>query len=387
MTRHTSTASTRTRTIDQLLTVAMTAVIIAIIACSGDQPPPTHRPQTEDRSPMQTIEAMAVEIAALQTKAAEPTETTGDDGRRPTKEPSTAVAPATATATETPEPTATLPPPPRHRPSDNICRRSPRIQYALMDKFRLSSCSIITVDELFRLDRDFAATLNESPRQGDFAGMTNLKELRITVEIPEGETGTIPEQLFHGMTKLENLVLISKGMLTISSNAVHNLPELESLSIYGSGNLTINNGFISKVPNLKELKITMGGGSSLDNQILKNINRVTMLEVGATSVRADAFMNLPALETLSIGAQRVTLKDDSFSKNPKLQSIEISASTSGHRTAFAKLEKLNYLSLNNRSDSSRKPEIILSPKSPLMKAILNGQSSPKGYIVIPPGGE
>lgn len=73
--------------------------------------------------------------------------------------------------------------------------------------------------------------------------------------------------------------------------------------------------------------------------------------------------------------------------NPKLQSIEISASTSGHRTAFAKLEKLYYLSFNNRSDSSRKPEIILSPKSPLMKAILNGQKSPDGYIVIPLGGE
>ncbi len=388
MTRYTSTPSKRIRTIVQLLTVAMTAtLIVSITACQGEQTPPTHRPQSEDRSPIQTMEAMAAEIAALQTKAAEPTETTEDDGRRPTKEPSTAVAPATATATATPDPTATMPPPPRHRPSDNICHRSPRIQYALMDKFGLRSCSIITVDELFRLDRDFAATLNESPRQGDFAGMTNLRQLRITVEIPEGETGTIPEQLFHGMTKLENLVLISRGELTISSNAVHNLPELKSLSIYGSGNLPISKGVISKVPNLKELKIMMGGGSSLDNQILKNISSVTMLEVGATSVRADAFMNLPALETLNISAQRVTLNDDSFSKNPKLQSIEISASTSGHRTAFAKLEKLNYLSFNNRSDSSRKPEIILSPKSPLMKAILNGQKSPKGYIVIPPGGE
>ena len=69
MTRYQSTPSNGTRIMVQLLIVAMTAaVIVAITACSGEQPPPTHRPQTEHRSPNQTIEAMAAEMAALQTR-------------------------------------------------------------------------------------------------------------------------------------------------------------------------------------------------------------------------------------------------------------------------------------------------------------------------------
>ena len=60
MNRHMSTPSKRTPTVVQLLMVAMTAAaIVAITACSEDRPPPTHRPQTVDPSPMQTIEAMA----------------------------------------------------------------------------------------------------------------------------------------------------------------------------------------------------------------------------------------------------------------------------------------------------------------------------------------
>ena len=88
MTRYQSTPSKRIRTTVRLLMVAMTAaVIVAIIACSGEQPPPTHRPQTENRSPIQTIEALAAEIAALQTKAAQPGETAEDDREEPGEPP------------------------------------------------------------------------------------------------------------------------------------------------------------------------------------------------------------------------------------------------------------------------------------------------------------
>ena len=236
MTRYQSTASKRTRTTVQLLIVAMTAaVIVAITACSGEQPPPTATPQATDERPAQTMEAMAQEIAVLQTKAAVPRETAAADQSQPTENPATAVPPAT----ETPEPTATLLPPQKYNPSDNICRRSPGIQNALIRKLQTSNCRIITIDELFRLNTELTATLNESPRQGDFAGITNLRQLTIRVEIPEGETGTVPDQLFHGMTKLEQLKLSSSGKVTISSSAVHNLPKLKSITIASSGNLTI----------------------------------------------------------------------------------------------------------------------------------------------------
>ena len=418
MIRYQSTASKRTRTIVQLLIAAMTAtVIIAVTACSGEQPPPTHRPQTVDRSPAQTMQAMASEMAALQTQAAQPRETTATDQPRPTEIPTTAVPPAT----ETPEPTATLPPPQKYSPSDNICRRSPGIQNALIRTLQMSSCRIITNDELFRLNTEFTAIFNESPRQGDFAGITNLRQLTIRVEIPEGETGAIPDQIFHGMTKLEHLDLRSNGKLTISSNAVHNLPKLKSITIRSSGSLTIEKDFASEVPMLTELSIETGPNSHMKEHALNNLNRITELTIywkGGNSetpsrstigafgylprlknleitsgdynrinIQPHTFRNLADLKELKVTSGRFRMAEDTFSTNPKLQTVEISGTTSGHKTALSKLEKLEHLTFYNSSDSSRKPEIILSPKSPLMKAILNGQTSPQGYIVIPPGGE
>lgn len=95
MTRYQSAPSRRTGTIVRLLIVAMaTDVIVAITACSGEQLPPTPRPQRVDPGPMGTIEAMALQIAALQTQAAEPGDTGAGDQPRLTEEPATAVAPA-----------------------------------------------------------------------------------------------------------------------------------------------------------------------------------------------------------------------------------------------------------------------------------------------------
>ena len=48
------------------------------------------------------------------------------------------------------------------------------------------------------------------------------------------------------------------------------------------------------------------------------------------------------------------------------------------------MERLETLSI---STDGEKPEVILSPKSPLMRDIINQEQSPNGYTVIPPGGE
>ena len=363
MTRYRSTASKRTRTPVQLLIVAMAAaVIIAATACSQDEPLPTLSFQSTDRTAEQTIEAMPSVIAALQTQAAQPRETAAD-------QPQPTEIPATAAATETPEPTATLPPPQKYRSSDNICRRSPGVQNALIKTLQMSSCRIITIDELFRLNTAFAAALNESPRQGDFAGMTNLRRLTISVEIPEGETGSIPDQLFHGMTNLEQLELRSSGKLTINSNAVHNLPKLKSITIGSSGSLTIEKDFVSEVPKLTEMRISAGENSQLKEHALNNLNRITeltiqweggnsetpsrstigqfgylprlnRLDIISSNLRPHTFQNLPELREVNVTTGHFRMAEDTFSKNPKLERVEITGTTSGHKTAFSKLEKL-----------------------------------------------
>lgn len=409
-----------------LAIVLATAITAAITACATEQPPPTHHPQTEglrliqtiepietETTALQTVAAMRSEINALQTKAAEP------EGARRTEQPKSTTATVTTVApvTSTPEPTATLPPPPRYSPSDNICRRSPGVQNALINKLQMSSCRIITVDELFRLDSEFSASFNESPRRGDFAGMTNLRRLTISLNIPEGEQGVIPDQLLHGLAKLETLTLELRGRLTVSPNAVHNLPKLKSITVRSSGNLSLERDFVSGVPKLMEIEIQFGPNSHLKEHALNNLDRITELTVrwdGSSndtpsrntvgqfgylnklktleiqhgpSIPPHIFQNLPELQEIQVSTRHLRMSEDTFSNNPRLERVEINGPTSGHKTAFSSLEKLEHLRMSNSYSSERKPEIILSPKSPLMKAILNGQKSPDGYIVIPPGGE
>ena len=230
MTRYQPTPSKRTRNIAQLLTVAMSvAVIAAITACSGDQPPPTHRPQRVDPGPMATIEAMALQMAALQTQAAEPGDTGAGDQPQPTEEPATAVTPATQTpdptATEEPTPTILAIPTPG---GEGICGRSPTVQEAILLTLRTSSCRYVTTDELYRIQcfRNLKGNCTtpkwswseEGPKQGDFAGLVNLQKLTITGDF------TLQEGTFAGSV-IENLSLnvnaINPG--TFSGSAINEL--------------------------------------------------------------------------------------------------------------------------------------------------------------------
>ena len=149
MTHYQSTTSKRTRTIVQLLIMAMTAtVIVAITACQGEQPPPTSRPQRVDPSPMQTIEAMALQMAALQTKVVESGETAGDDREERVEPSATAIWPATEEPSAAPTPAkAVIPTPSSH----DICGRSPTVQKEILTTLRSPSCSIINEAELFRI--------------------------------------------------------------------------------------------------------------------------------------------------------------------------------------------------------------------------------------------
>ena len=230
MTRDQSTGSRRTCTTGHILVVAIVAAMIATItACSGEQHPPTYRPQRVDPSPMQTMEAMASDIAALQTQAAEPGDTAADDQPRPTEEPGTAVAPAT----QTPDPTATEKPTPAilaipTPTGEGICGRSPTVQEAILLTVRTSSCRYVTTDELYRIQcfRNLKGNCTtpkwswseEGPKQGDFAGLVNLQSVAIAGDF------TLQEGTFAG-SAIESLNLnvtaISPG--TFSGSAIDEL--------------------------------------------------------------------------------------------------------------------------------------------------------------------
>ena len=227
MTRYRSTASKRTRTPVQLLIVAMAAaVIIAATACSQDEPLPTlsfqstdrTAEQTIDRNAEQTIEAMAQEIAVLQTKAAlppEPPEPAEPDDPGHTVQPTLTITPAT------PQPTA---PPTRvviPTPSGpGICGRSPEVQQAILRTLGISSCRLVSNEELYRI-----TSLSEAPfdtlRPGDLTGLVNLKGLAINRSEP------LPPGAFAGAS-IEALYISDTNL---SPSAFQDMISIKSLNI------------------------------------------------------------------------------------------------------------------------------------------------------------
>ena len=122
------------------------------------------------------MEAMAQEIAVLQTKAAVPTQTAEPD------EPAHTVAPTRTITPATPQPT---PPPARvviPTPSGTgICGRSPEVQQAILRALSTSSCRLVSNEELYRITSSYTfGTL----RSGDLAGLVKLKGLSITGNEP-----------------------------------------------------------------------------------------------------------------------------------------------------------------------------------------------------------
>ena len=376
-----------------LLYGALLVTALVATACSNNTPPTPPGLQLKSTAepaqihfPGQTEQAkqlaqLRTEIREIQTTTAENSRNTPEPAptqpKTPavpvaatssTRQPAAATATATATAPTKPQaPTATaLPTPPRAVPTDNICRRNPGVQKALIDRLKISSCRIITNDELFRLDGDMTIRIYGSLAPGDLNGLVNLKSLEIEILTDEGENSKIPANTFSGMAKLSRLTISrsGKGNTTIEPGALNGLDKLETLSITGSVRLTISASPAEELGKLEYLSIQ---GQDI-------------------TIPQDMFKKMPTLGRLQVKGNGVRFNESTFQQNPRLREIEIhSRNPSGMRTAFKDLTNLERLQIF--TDGDNRPEIILSPKSPLMRDILNQERSPDGYTVVPPGGE
>ena len=394
-------------------TAALALTIACSIACNTGTPPaPDADPDRSD----QRILQLQKEIQTLKAENA-PTETPKPTATRELPTPTRIAAGEPSKKTT---PTSTLPPPPRVRPTDNICRRSPNVQQTLLTRLQISSCRIITNEELFRLNGSLRISLSRAPQPGDLDGLVNLEELVLSLDTTDEHRTTIPAHTFFGIQKLRTLsIYTGNGSTTIAPSTLTGLGNLEELHIHSEGNLTISTGFAAELPKLNTLELQLGENSHIEKHALGgfpklpalviywtegnsgerkpvrstmaqfgNLPKLEYLQIkgkGAT-IQPDTFANLPALESLSISSNRIKLNEESFQNSPRLKKINMysSLSFSGLRTALRQLERLEELST---STENQKPEVILSPKSPLMRHILNQERSPDGYTVIPPGGE
>ena len=202
MTHDPTTARIRAwRASQPLLAAAVLTTIIAILACSSDHTQPTSRPLKQDDSPEQTIEAMAIQISALQTKSV------GADKERQTAQlqtvgqPIPTHLPGTPAATNPPDQLAIAAP-----SGTGICSRSPAVQQAILLTLRTSSCRLITTEELYRITHFLNLRGDKtSPdlgelKAGDLHGLVNLETLEISGDY------ILPRETFAG-TEIKNLSL------------------------------------------------------------------------------------------------------------------------------------------------------------------------------------
>ena len=372
-----------------LVAIAVVAVMAAIEFANhtSDEAGTNTENQSRLDSISRRIDVLQTGVNTLNTKTVGQ-EAQGDGTGRPTPPPPSTRANGMGRPTPTPTPTpsgtrtptsmpiATLHPP-TSLAGPGICGRSRVVQHTLINWLRISSCQVINDPELFRITALGDIEFDTSPQPGDFAGLVNLKELQIDIH----EGSVLTAGALYGLTGLKRLTLLTRASeetpVTIEPGAFQGLTNLEELQIHWS----------TDEPRARVSVPPLEGTPNLETLGINTHDRIF-------TPQASHFQNLPNLKSIQIRGSDYSdstpswfrLPADIFQNNAELETVEIYLETNGIRITVARetlsqLDELKNVSLRPSSE----PEISLSPNSPLMKDILNGNASPQGYTLIPPG--
>ena len=201
MTPQSPAANRRIPTVLRMLLTATSVaiIIITVAACSGETSPNQHETRDIDDRPARTIEALDRKIAELEAKASDARRANVDEPMAvPTKTPRTITAEQrntdTKKSTPAPAPTQLMIPTPA---GPGICGRTPEIQQAILSTLRISSCRLVTNEELFRITVFYnlpaqGVSLNFTElKEGDLAGLVNLKFIYIKGEEDPNREGVL----------------------------------------------------------------------------------------------------------------------------------------------------------------------------------------------------
>ena len=344
-------------------------ILIITLACSGDDPTPASETDRTQQELLERIDQQSNEIRDLRGEVEQlrRSDETGQPSTQASGMPPTQATEATQSIT------ATLPPPPEVSTTENICSRSPETQQALLRDLKLSSCKAVTTEEIYRITKNIEPSFGTSPRAGDFLGLVNVPHMKIHVR-EEAGPAEIPADAFSGMERLKTLRIYVRAETTFREGALQGLPSLTELTIDADATTFMETGSLSGMPSLEKLDIKMRTPGQ---------------------VMAGALRDLPNLESLQIegrGENSIELDQTSFVNSPNLKEIKITASgaqvTSDLKNAFKSLDHLEELIISlGEHGKTMTIEVALSPNSPLMKDILNGDRKPNGYRVIPQGAD
>ena len=404
-------------------------ILMLTLACSGDDPTPAPETDRTQQELLERIDQQSKEVRDLREEV--------EQLRRSdeTEQPSTQASgmPPTQATGAIQSSTPTLPPDPEVSTTENICSRSPEAQQTLLRSLKISSCKAVTTEGIYRITNKLDPSFGTSPRAGDFLGLVNVTHTEIHIR-KEADPAEIPADAFFGMERLKTLRIYVRAETTFREEALQGLPSLTELTIDADAPTFMETGSVSEMPSLEKLDIkmrtpgqvmagalrdlpnletlTLNWYSSREEETKKNhlgeleqLPSLKFLALKATHDYADIgdvpsigpthFKDLPSLESLQIegrGENPIELDQTSFVNSPNLKEIKITASgaqvTSALKNAFKSLDHLEELTISlSEHGKTMTVEVALSPNSPLMKDILNGDRKPNGYRVIPPGAD
>ena len=292
----------------------LAALAVLMAGCTAGESPDTGQPgQTELATRLARVEAQLAELTPTAPTAAATMEAPpAANAEAPTRTPVAPTAtPRRPTPTAAPTPTATpIPAPPPVVANKNICFRNPAVTERLLYRLKISSCQVVTSQELFRLHQEgLTIETGDFPLSpGDFAGLVNLTRLTVDTEAP------IPAHAFQGLDNLRQLEIRTEDV-SISAQALQALNKLEELTIFIRSTRAISTehiepGVLDNLPSLEKMTIRLELSDEQQRKErpqlvnlppLRDLPRLKEIRLeGEINVGADSFVNLPSLEVRMI---------------------------------------------------------------------------------------
>ena len=257
----------------------------------------------------------------------------------------------------------------------DICGRSPLVQQEILEQLRIPSCQVINDQELYRILGLELGHPEHALRPGDLDGLVNLTELSV-------RTNHLPTGIFRNLGNLQELDIEMDVQGSIDQGAFAGLTNLETLRLdYSNQSGVAGDEIIFRaipafdpMPKLEKMRLEIPGPvPAFKSEQFSNLQELKELVIQITGYRdytSEIYQLAPGL----------------FANNQKLMVIRLRrfGKLEGPTELFQHLERLEELEIGHSGGGDMNPEFALHPQSPLMKNIINRDSSPYGFTVVLP---
>ena len=232
-----------------------------------------------------------------------------------------------------------------------ICGRTQQVQDGILNRLGgVSDCAEVTTTHLTTVTELTLESVGLTLlRADDFAGLTDLKELRLTGNyqlygLPSGvfsglaklETLDLYDNQFHqglpagvfsGLTKLETLNLGENRIPTLRAEAFSGLSVLETLNLGVNRLPALPDGVFSGLTKLKTLSLSDNLLTAFPAGVFSGLAELETLDLGGndlTEVPVEVFSDISALKTLILRWNQIgSLPDGAFSDLPNLEKLDL----------------------------------------------------------------